>query len=138
MTYFRIKGDDGAHKVLQDLVSTWKPVGHVQQANPRPSIPEHSDPGHSNTGYSSSIMHPVYPIPDPGYLFSGSSSGNLFSELPPDPKQLSSDEYLKTSKLPISESSERNPPVHPVPLPSDHGSTNVVQAPVILESSEGS
>ena len=97
-----MKGDDGAHEVMQALVSSWKPVGHVQQANPRPSIPEYS-----NTGHSNSILPPVYSNPDPGYLY---------PEHPLDP-------------------------VSPVPLPSDHGSTNVVQAPVptrILESSEGS
>ena len=78
MTYFRIKGDDGAHEVLQALVSTWKPVGHVQPANPGDLRPE---------------------------------------------------------------SLEINPPVSPVPLSSDHGSTNVAQEPVptrILESPEGS
>ena len=64
MTYFRIKGDDGAHEVLQALVSSWKPVGHVQQANPRPLIPEYS-----NTGHSSSILPPVYSNPDQGYLY---------------------------------------------------------------------
>ena len=165
MTYFRIKGDGGAHKVLQALMSTRKPVGHVQLANPRPSIPEHSDPGYSNTGYSSSIMHPVYSNPDPGYLFSGSisfsgsSSVNSFSELPLNPKQLSSeyppnpkqlpsesppnlnqlssDEYTKTFNVPIVESLERNPPVSPLPLLSNHGSTNVMQAPLpILKSAE--
>ena len=181
MTYIRIKGDDGAHEVLQALMSTWKPVGHVQQANPRPSILEYSDPGYSNTGYSSSILRPVYSNLDPGYLFSGSSSvysypdylpnlKQLSSEYPPNPKQLpsesppnpnqlpsesppnpnllsmesppntkhlSSDEYFRIFNVPIVESLERNPPVSPMSLPSDHGSTNVVQAPVpILKSVE--
>ena len=104
------------------------------QTNPKPSIPKYSDPGNSNTRHSSSTLRPVYSNLDPGYLH---------SEYPLNPKQLSSDEYSKASKVPIYESLERNPPVSPVPLPSDHGSTNVVQAPVptqILESesSEGS
>ena len=134
MTYFRLKGDDGAHGVLQAL-STWKQVEHVQQTNPRPSIP--------NTGYSSSIPRPVYSNLDPGYSFSGSSSGYLYPEYPLNPKQLSSDEYSKAFKGPIFGSFERNTPVSPVPLPSDHGSTNVVQAPgptriLESESSEGS
>ena len=127
ITYFRIKGDDGAHGVLQAL-STWKQVEHVQQTNPTPSIP--------NTGYSSSIPRPVY-------LFSESSSGYLYPEYPLNPKQLSSDEYSKAFKGPIFGSFERNTLVSPVPLPSDHGSTNVVQAPgptriLESESSEGS
>ena len=133
MTYFRIEGDDGAHGVLQALMSTWKQVGHVQQTNPRPSIPEYSGPGHSNTGYS--ILRPVYSNPDPGYLFSGSSSGYLYPEYPLNPKQLSSDEYLKTFKVPNFESLGRNPPVSPVPRPSDHGSTNVVQVPPMIPAS---
>ena len=120
MTYFRIKGDDGAHEVLQALMSTWKPVGHVQQADPRPSNPENSDPGYSNTGY----------------LFSESSSGYLYAEYPLNPKKLPSNEYFNKFKVPTFDSLQRNPPVSPVP-PSDHGSPNVVQAPVpILKSWE--
>ena len=156
MTYSRMKGDDGAHMVLQALISTWKPVGHVR-VNPWPSIAEYSDARYSNTGYSSSILRPIY-SPD-RYLFSGSSSINSFSDLPlnpkrlpsgypsnpkqlsseypPNPKQLSSDEYSKIFNVPIVGSLERNPLVSPVPLPSDHGSTNVLQAPVpILKSAE--
>ena len=64
LTYFRIKGDNGAHDVLQALVSSWKPVGHVQQVNARPLISEDS-----NAGYSSFMLRPVYSNPDPVYLY---------------------------------------------------------------------
>ena len=113
MTYFRIKGYDGKHGVLQGLMSNWKVIGHVQQANPRPPIPEYSDSGHSN-------LNPVYSNPDPGYLY---------PEYPLNPNQLSSDEYLKMSKVPNFQSSEVYASPSSASLVSDHVSTNVVQAP---------
>jgi hypothetical protein len=163
MTYFRIKGDDEGHGILNTPTSTeydsyhesmgahapqpkppnpnkrpWtdpdfvrdyranleepqsprpappkRPkyedqVWHVQQLNPRPSKPGYLDPGTLDPGYEYEIWH----LPSLA-----------------DPKMVPADEYFKTWKVPILESSEVYPSSNSVPAGSDLESTTVVQAP---------